>query len=509
MIPSITLRKALQDPNLLGDVLGGESWFAWRTLLLAAMGEALVPDELAVFTQLTARTQAPLQRVEEFVGVIGRRGGKSRAISVLATYTAGLCKHPALVAGERGVVLIIAPDQKQADIVLDYIDANFRNSPILNQLIEARTQRTLRLTNKIDLEVRASDFRRLRGPTYVAVIADESAFWLNAESSSNPDTEILSSVRPGLATTSGPLFMISSPYARRGELWSIFSKHFGPAGDPLILVAQGASRALNPSLPQSVVDRAMERDPANAAAEFLAQFRTDIEGYISREAVEACVLSGVRESLPQANIGYHAFVDPSGGSADSFTLAIGHRNFSKQTVVLDCLREVRPPFSPEVVVGEFSKLLKSYRISSIQGDKYAGVWPVEQFSRFGIRYEQSAAPKSDLYIGLLPLINSRRVELLDDPRLLDQLIGLERRTGRGSRESIDHAPGAHDDIANVIAGLAAIIHGRYSGYNLYGPAFSLDDDDGDDETTARQARDERYRQGLAAHIFNCTGVWPR
>ena len=110
MIPSITLRKALQDPNLLGDMLGGESWFAWRTLLLAAMGEALVPDELAVFTQLTARTQAPLQRVEEFVGVIGRRGGKSRAISVLATYTAGLCKHPALVAGERGVVLIIAPD---------------------------------------------------------------------------------------------------------------------------------------------------------------------------------------------------------------------------------------------------------------------------------------------------------------------------------------------------------------------------------------------------------------
>jgi hypothetical protein len=292
---------------------------------------------------------------------------------------------------------------------------------------------------------------------------------------------------------------------------SIFSKHFGPAGDPLLLVAQGASRALNPSLPQSVVDRAMERDPANAAAEFLAQFRTDIESYISREAVEACVLSGMRESLPQANIGYHAFVDPSGGSADSFTLAIGHRNFSKQTVVLDCLREVRPPFSPEVVVGEFSKLLKSYRISSIQGDKYAGVWPVEQFSRFGIRYEQSAAPKSDLYIGLLPLINSRRIELLDDPRLLNQLIGLERRTGRGGRESIDHAPGAHDDIANVIAGLAAIIHGRYSGYSLYGAAFSLDDDDGEDETKARQARDERYRQGLAAHIFQLSGgqCWPR
>ena len=45
----------------------------------------------------------------------------------------------------------------------------------------------------------------------------------------------LNAVRPGLATTSGPLFMISSPYARRGELWRTYNKHFGPDGDPSIL----------------------------------------------------------------------------------------------------------------------------------------------------------------------------------------------------------------------------------------------------------------------------------
>ena len=45
-------------------------------------------------------------------------------------------------------------------------------------------------------------------------------------------------------------------------------KHFGPDGDPLILVAQGASRTFNPSLPQPVVDRAMERDAASAHAEY-------------------------------------------------------------------------------------------------------------------------------------------------------------------------------------------------------------------------------------------------
>jgi hypothetical protein len=44
MTPRVTLRKALEDPELLGGVLGGDSWHAWRALLLAAMGEELEPD---------------------------------------------------------------------------------------------------------------------------------------------------------------------------------------------------------------------------------------------------------------------------------------------------------------------------------------------------------------------------------------------------------------------------------------------------------------------------------
>ncbi len=160
MKPITSLRKALTDPAHLGDALAGDNWAAWRTLLIAAMGESLTDDERKLFTQLTGREHEPGQQVEEFVGVIGRRGGKSRAISVLATYIAGLCQHPTLVRGETGILLCIAPDQKQADIVLDYIEANFRNSLILGQQIEQRRQRSLRLTNGIEIEVRASDFRR-------------------------------------------------------------------------------------------------------------------------------------------------------------------------------------------------------------------------------------------------------------------------------------------------------------------------------------------------------------
>jgi phage terminase large subunit-like protein len=189
MKPQATIRRALSDPNLLGATLAGDSWQAWRVLLIAAMGEALTQDERAIFSELTGgRHQEPNRRVEEFIGVIGRRGGKSRAIAVLATYIAALCEHSdSLVGGETGVVLIIAPDQRQALIVLEYINAAFAAVPMLSALVASRTVDTITLTTGISIEVRSASFRRLRGPTYLAAIADEAAFWYSEETA-NADT---------------------------------------------------------------------------------------------------------------------------------------------------------------------------------------------------------------------------------------------------------------------------------------------------------------------------------
>ena len=89
MIPRVPLREALSDPNLLGTAIAGDSWSSWRTLLIAAMGEELREDEREIFSQLTGREHEPLQRVDQFAAVIGRRGGKSRAMATLACYIAG------------------------------------------------------------------------------------------------------------------------------------------------------------------------------------------------------------------------------------------------------------------------------------------------------------------------------------------------------------------------------------------------------------------------------------
>ena len=209
------------------------------------------------------------------------------------------------------------------------------------------------------------------------------------------------------------------------------------------------------TVPQEVIAEAYENDPANAAAEFGAEFRTDIETFVAREVVDALIAPGRRELSPLSDTIYQAFVDPSGGSADSMTLAIAHfaGALNAETCILDVVREVRPPFSPESVVEEFAGVLRSYRIDRVFGDRYAGEWPRERFREHGITYEPAVKTKSDLYRELLPLLNSRRVELLDHPRLIAQLCSLERRTARGGRDSIDHPPGQHDDIANAVAGV--------------------------------------------------------
>jgi phage terminase large subunit-like protein len=109
------------------------------------------------------------------------------------------------------------------------------------------------------------------------------------------------------------------------------------------------------------------------------------------------------------------------------------------------------------VVTEFSTLMKSYGVTTAESDKWGGDWVIQAFQKQGIKVFPSAKPKSDLYRELLPMLNAHRCMLLDNPRLIQQLCGLERRTARSGKDSIDHAPMAHDDVANAAAGALLLV----------------------------------------------------
>ena len=448
----MTILDAMHDPALFGPWFEDRtSWRAWEVFLAALFGLRLDGEEAAeLYARHTGRTVGPNGPVREAWVIVGRRGGKSRIAALVALYLACFRAYRDLLApGEVGTLPVIAADRRQARTVMRYITGFLDAVPMLKAMVTNRTKETIELSNRVAIEVHTANFRAVRGYSLIGVVCDEIAFW-RSEDSANPDTEILTGLRPGMATVPGAvLIAISSPYARRGALWEAHRKHYGQDGDP-VLVWQAPTVAMNPAVDPQVIADAYAADEAAAVAEYGAEFRRDIESFVSREAIDAVVIRGRRELPPAAGISYRAFVDPSGGSQDSMTLAIAHSGLSG--AMLDCVREVRPPFKPSEVVAEFAATLKAYRISIVTGDRYAGEWPREQFREHGIRYEPADRTKSDLYLDLLPLVNSEHVELLDHPRLIVQLCSLERRTARSGRDSIDHTPNGHDDVINAAAG---------------------------------------------------------
>jgi hypothetical protein len=170
------------------------------------------------------------------------------------------------------------------------------------------------------------------------------------------------------------------------------------------------------------------------------------------------VTGAYAELPPIEGVVYRAGFDGAGGTVgrDSQTLAIAHDDASGRTI-LDVVREVKPPFSPgSVITDDFVPLLQRYRVHKVTGDRRAGEWPRAAFAKSQVVYEICPLTKSDLYRALLPRINSGQVELREIRTLRTQVIGLERRTARGRKDSIDHRPGAHDDVINAAAIVLAI-----------------------------------------------------
>ncbi len=447
----MTLLDALDDPHLFAPHFRGDTWKAWRAFLAALFGLPMDDAALVLYRHHTGRETAPAVPFKEAALVIGRRGGKSRVLALIAVFLACFGNYaPHLAPGEMATVAVIAADRRQARSIFRFATGLLRAVGMLDAMIEDETAETITLNNRVVIEIATASFRVTRGYSYAAVLADEVAFW-RSDDSANPDVEIIGAIRPDLATLPGAMLLLaSSPYRKRGVLWQSFSRYFG-RDDARVLVWQAPSLDMNPSLDPAIVAEAYEDDPDAAAAEYGAEFRNDLSDFVPRAVVEAATVPGRFEIPPLTGVAYVAFVDPSGGTGtDSMTLAVAHQDGDR--AILDAVREVRPPFSPEQVTHDFALLLKSYRVKQVTGDRYAGEWPRERFRTHGVEYALSEQPKSDIYRDFLPLLNGGRAELLDVPRLASQLCGLERRTARSGRDSIDHGPGAHDDVANVAAG---------------------------------------------------------
>jgi hypothetical protein len=445
--------QAIEDKNLLGSAFKDLStWRPWMIFLKALFGlEVQDSADLELFRQCTELAMPPKERIRECAAICGRRSGKSYISAIIAVYLACFKDWTQYLSpGEKGMIIIVAVDRSQAKIIKQYVSGILNSSRVLAGMVQRDLPEQIDLKNRVSIVIKTNSYRSVRGFSILCAILEETAFW-RSDFSSNPDREVVAAIKPSLATIPESLMiMISTPYARRGILYDTFKRSFGQPGKNFVWLAP--SIRMNPGLDAEIIKEALVEDPQAAAAEWQCVWRPDLETFLSFESVSACVIPDRVENPPIWDTKYTAFIDPSGGGQDSFTLAIAHTELNGNFRVLDLVRERRPPFSPDEVVAEISALIKAYRCFEVVSDRFSRQWVQDSFKGHGINVQFSPLSASELYLEFLPMVTARSCELPDNKRLIGQLANLERRVRSGGRDLIAHFPGQHDDLANSAAG---------------------------------------------------------
>ncbi len=135
---------------------------------------------------------------------------KSLTLACIAAFLAAFYDwSPYLTGGERGTIMIVAADRKQARAIFRYLK-EMLSIPLLAGLIERETAESIDLNNNITVEILSANFKTVRSYTLVAGLADELAYWPTDENMANPDSEIIGAIRPAMATVPKAMLLKAS-----------------------------------------------------------------------------------------------------------------------------------------------------------------------------------------------------------------------------------------------------------------------------------------------------------
>jgi len=182
---------AVDDANLFAPWFREPAtWAAWRAFLAALFALKMTNDQFAIFKECTGRSAPPQQPATEAWLVCGRRAGKSFILALCAVYLACFFEYRRhLAPGERGTVLIIATNSKQARVIVRYIRALLTHIPMLTKLMERETADAFDLSNSVTIEVHPASAKTTRGYVVVAALLDEVAFFPTDDRVSGPDPD--------------------------------------------------------------------------------------------------------------------------------------------------------------------------------------------------------------------------------------------------------------------------------------------------------------------------------
>jgi hypothetical protein len=196
----------------------------------------------------------------QFVLRVGRRGGKSSTLCRVAVAWALWGSH-AVPPGDIGVVAFVSVSRDESaqrlrtiEAVLKVLEVAYRRSGDAIELEDARAA----------FKTFTASVAGVSGPTCIMVLGDELAKWKDADTGSNPASEVIASLKPTVATQpNAPLFWSSSAFSKDDFHAAMFDR--GETSDQL--VAHAATWEANPSVSEESTHE-LEPDAATWQREY-------------------------------------------------------------------------------------------------------------------------------------------------------------------------------------------------------------------------------------------------
>jgi hypothetical protein len=393
----------------------------------------------------------------------GKKNWKSSNLALAALY-----RFLAWPSAAGNDAFLVANDEGQAGDDLALVKKLFAANPALAKRVTVQTKEIVRKDGRGALSILpARDVIGLHGKTYLFAGFDEihgyrshDLFEALAPDPTRRDVLMWITSYAGIRHAPGiPLY----DFMQAGKSGADPRMYFSWYGanyttDPALADASPEARA-NPSMASwgnsGYLDQQRRRLPPHKFRRLHLNLPGAPDGAaFDGDKVMAAIVPGRKRIAPELGITYFAFVDMSGGSSDDAVLALGHFDEDTKLAVLDSLvsQTGRPPFNPRHAVTKFAAELREYGLREVTGDSYAGQTFRADFEDHGISYRSADLPKSDIYDAFEPRLNAGEVELLDHPKMQEQLLTL---VWRGLK--IDHLPGDHDDFANAAAGVVWLV----------------------------------------------------
>jgi Terminase RNaseH-like domain len=385
---------------------------------------------------------------------VGRRGGKSTTLTRVGL-TEILFGDRDIPPGDCGMFAIISTDRSEAARklrgareMLDTLGVRYRSLGVPNaiQLVGRR----------VGVQVFTASIAGVSGFTAVFVLCDEVSKWKDADTGTNPATEVLASVRPTLAGVSpaARCILSSSPFGDidahakaydrgdvEGEQWTAFAETW--VARPTLTEAETHRLEAN----EDIWRREYACVPMAGAA----------GAFFDASAISQAVDEQLE--LPVARQPYWSVVVGADFGFKSDSSACVVVCFDGERYVVAQIVELRPergkPLRPSEVAARFAAVARSYGASTIIADQFSEEAMREHLAAAGVALEpapKGATGKVETYTRARALFHEGRVLLPNHPRLVNQLLSVVSRPTSGGNLSITspRKDGGHGDVASAL-----------------------------------------------------------